>query len=159
PLRFAQQYIGGVLTGTARAEARLAIWEAASRARTPAGIQSADVKSILDVGCGTAPLMVAFAQQMKRDSAKIVGVDIAFRWLVAAKKRLAEAGFDLPLICACAEALPFPDHAFDRVASESVLENIADQRTMLLEVDRVLKPDGVLFVSTPNQYCPGPDPH
>ena len=55
--------------------------------------------------------------------------------------------------------MPFPDKTFDRVATESVLENASDQRVMLSEINRVMRSDGVLFVSTPNKYSPGPDPH
>ena len=159
PFRFAQQYIRGVLTGTARAEARLKVWEGALRTSVSGENTTGCFQRILDVGCGTAPLLVAFAQQMKPDSVKIAGVDIAFRWLVAAKKRVAEAGFDLPLICACAEALPFPDNTFDCVATESVLENASDRRAMVSEINRVMRSEGVLYVSTPNKYSPGPDPH
>jgi SAM-dependent methyltransferase len=138
-----------VLAGRARAEATLTGWEAAAGAGGP----SRD-GALLEVGCGTGALLVAAAGHF----AGLVGVDIAFRWLVVARKRLAEAGLDLPLICACAEALPFPDGAFDRVAADSVLEHVGDQRRVLAECYRVLRPGGLLCVSTPNRWSLGPDP-
>jgi ubiquinone/menaquinone biosynthesis C-methylase UbiE len=110
---------------------------------------------LLEVGCGTAPILVAAASSFK----KLVGVDIAFRWLVVAKKRLADVGLDIPLICACAEALPFPDGIFDRVVFDSVVEVVKDQRQTMSECHRVMRPAGYLYVTTPNRHSIGPDPH
>jgi SAM-dependent methyltransferase len=112
-------------------------------------------RSLLDLGCGTGPLLVAAASRYPR----LVGVDIAFRWLVIARHRLREAGVEAPLICACAEALPFRDAAFDRVAGESVLETVQDQPRTLAEAYRVLRPGGRLWLSVPNRFSLGPDPH
>jgi SAM-dependent methyltransferase len=110
---------------------------------------------LLEIGCGTAPLLVAAAKNVKN----MVGIDIAFRWLVVGKKRLAEAGLDIPLICACAEALPFPDQMFDRVIAESTIEHVKNQIQVVNESRRVLKPGGYFFLSTPNRFSVGPDPH
>ena len=117
-------------------------------------IGSPAAKNLLDVGCGTAPLLVAAASRVRT----IIGVDIAFRWLVIGKKRLAEAGLDIPLICACAEALPFHDDTFDRVIADSVIEHIQDSQSALKECNRVMAPGAYFFVSTPNRFSLGPDP-
>ena len=150
PPQHARQYKRGLMVGVARAETALASWESAvtGNGRVHAG-------SVLDLGCGTAPFLVATASRFE----KRVGVDIAFRWLVVAKKRLAEANLDLPLICACAEALPFPDGLFDRVVMDSVLEHFQDQPRALAECYRVMKQTGYLYVATPNRLSLGPDPH
>jgi SAM-dependent methyltransferase len=150
PPKDARQYKRGLMAGVARAEAALDSWEAVVGAdgRVPA-------VSLLDVGCGTAPLLVAATSRYQ----KLVGVDIAFRWLVVAKKRLAEAKLQIPLICACAEALPFPDGVFDRVVPDSVLEHLQDQRQGLAECHRALRSGGYLFTATPNKFSLGPDPH
>ncbi len=150
PPQHARLYTRGLMAGVARAEAALASWE-----RTVGTNGRPSAASLLEVGCGTAPLLVAAAPRYTR----MVGVDIAFRWLVVAKKRLAEAGLDIPLICACAEALPFPNGAFDRVVADSVIEHVQDQHTTLRECHRVMRPVGHLFLSTPNRYSLGPDPH
>jgi ubiquinone/menaquinone biosynthesis C-methylase UbiE/uncharacterized protein YbaR (Trm112 family) len=150
PPQHARQYKRGLMAGVARAKAALAAWESQSGAYhqiLPA--------SLLEIGCGTAPLLVAAAPRFTR----LVGVDIAFRWLVVGKKRLSEAGLDIPLICACAEALPFSDAVFDRVAGDSMIENVRDQTQTLKEAYRVLKPGGRLFLTTPNRFSLGPDPH
>ena len=110
---------------------------------------------LLDLGCGTAALIVAARESYRG----MVGVDIAFRWLVVARKRLDEAGLDAPLICACAEALPFPDHSFDCVAAESLLSHLKSQGDGVAEAHRVTVPGGSLLVATPNKLSLGPDPH
>lgn len=150
PPRHARQYRRGLMGAVARAEAALAAWEGCDGAGNCSGSGN-----LLDIGCGTAPLLVAAAPRFE----KLVGVDIAFRWLAVAKKRLAEAGLDLPLICACAEALPLPDSAFDRVVADSLIEHVRDQSRALAEAHRVLRPGGRIFLATPNRLSLGPDPH
>jgi SAM-dependent methyltransferase/uncharacterized protein YbaR (Trm112 family) len=150
PKKHAQQYARGLMGGAARAKAALDTWEKSASD----GQKLSATGSLLEIGCGTAPLLVAAAPRFNR----VVGVDIAFRWLVVAKKRLAEEGLDLPLICACAEALPFPDETFDRVVADSVLEHVSDQQLALAQCRQVMTPSAYLFVSTPNRYSLGPDP-
>jgi SAM-dependent methyltransferase/uncharacterized protein YbaR (Trm112 family) len=110
--------------------------------------------SLLEIGCGTGPLLVAAVPGY----AACVGVDVALRWLVVARKRLAEAGVDARFICACAEALPFRDGCFDRIVFESSLEHVRAQSDALGEANRVARPGARLIISTPNRYSLGPDP-
>jgi len=148
PPQHAEQYTRGLIAGTARAAGALAAWERDEAAAPSSG-------PLLDLGCGTAPLLVAAAGRFRAS----VGVDIALRWLVVAKKRLEEAGLDAPLVCACAEALPFRDATFDNLAGESVIECVRDQAETAAEMYRVLCDGGCLFLSAPNRYSLGPDPH
>jgi ubiquinone/menaquinone biosynthesis C-methylase UbiE/uncharacterized protein YbaR (Trm112 family) len=110
---------------------------------------------LLDVGCGTAPLLAGAASKYE----SVAGVDVAFRWLVLARKRLEEAGVEVPVVCACAEALPFPDAGFDRVVLDSTLEHLRDPTLGLAESHRVMRQDGCIFIATPNRFSLGPDPH
>lgn len=111
----------------------------------------------LDVGCGTGGLLVAAAERFDR----VVGVDIAFRWLVVARKRLIEAGRsdDVSLVCCCGEALPFPEQTFAVAVASQVLEHTATQEAFLREGLKALRPGGVFFLSTPNRLALGPEPH
>ncbi len=150
PAHHAEQYTRGLLGAVGRAKASLETWEHCI-AKANENLPS----SMLEIGCGTAPLLVAAVTRYQ----KVVGIDIAFRWLVMGKKRLTEVGLDLPLICACAEALPFPHQAFDRVIAESTIEMVNNQSQAVNESRRVLKSGGYFFLSTPNQFSLGPDPH
>ena len=53
------------------------------------------------------------------------------------------------LSSANALALPFADHTFDRVICSEVLEHIPDYRAALVEIERVLKPGGLLCATVP----------
>jgi SAM-dependent methyltransferase len=147
PPHHARLYKRSLLNGPARAAASLESWERAAGA-PPGG-------RLLEIGCGSGPLLLSAAKRGYR----VAGVDIAFRWLVVAKKRLSEAGLNVPLVCACAEALPFRADMFDRVAIDSAIEVVADQSRAMSEAHRVLAPEGSLFVATPNRFSLGPDPH
>jgi len=111
--------------------------------------------TLLEIGCGTAPLLQAAALQYRQ----VVGIDVAFRWLILARRRLADAGIHAPLLCACAEALPFPDAVFDRVVADSTIEHLRSPEEALRECARVLPAGGWLMGATPNRFSLGPDPH
>lgn len=110
---------------------------------------------ILEIGCGTGGLLVA-ARQAGRD---IVGVDIASRWLVIARRRLRELGFRAPLIAADAEALPWAEGSFDVVVADSLLEHIGYRSQTFAEIRRVLRPGGAFVAWSPNRLAVTPDPH
>jgi ubiquinone/menaquinone biosynthesis C-methylase UbiE/uncharacterized protein YbaR (Trm112 family) len=144
PAQHAKLYTRSLVAGEARSAAFLAeVDPVASHG-----------ESLLEVGCGTGPLLVAAGSRY----AASVGVDVALRWLVVARKRLAEAGVEAPVICACAEALPFRDERFDRIVFESSLEHMRVQRDALAEAHRVARPGARLLISTPNRHSLGPDP-
>jgi len=147
PPKHAQQYKRSLLAGVARAQGWLEQWEAMAGPAPEPG-------ALLEIGCGTGPLLVAAKQYPVR-----AGVDIAFRWLVVAKKRLQQEGLDLPLICACAEALPFAKAQFHRVVMDSTIEHVRDAAASLRHVHHALLPGGSLFLATPNRRSIGPDPH
>jgi SAM-dependent methyltransferase len=161
PPHHRRAYKRGLLAGVARTRAWLESWEAACAKDSAAppldregGTSPATGKRLLEIGCGAAGLLVAAEKYPLR-----AGVDIALRWLVVGKRQLADAGLDLPLVCACAEALPFREEQFDRVVSDSTLEMLTDQRRALEEARRVLVPGGRIFIATPNRFSLGPDPH
>ena len=143
----ARMFTAGVLAAGARARAILDAWH--KQAGAPAG------GSLLEIGCGTAPMLLAAREKYDR----LIGIDISFRWLTVGRKRMQEAGGELPIICGCAEALPFPSGSFDHVAMESTLEVTRDQVATLRECMRVLRPGGALLLTTQNRFSIGPDPH
>lgn len=116
--------------------------------------------ALLEVGCGTAALTQAALTQAA--SAKFdfaVGCDVAFRWLLVARKRLEEAGLPANLVCCCADYLPFAPLTFDAVGSVALLERLDDAKAAIGEFARVAKPDGQIFSWTANRFSLAPEPH
>jgi SAM-dependent methyltransferase len=111
---------------------------------------------LLDLGCGSG----SFLSAVGPSRADVVGVDIAMRWLIVARKRLDEEGLGhVPLVCGCSERLPFADRTFAGVVAGDVIEHVADQGATLQEGHRVLQPDGRLFLAAPNRFSLAPEPH
>ncbi len=90
---------------------------------------------------------------------KAIGIDIALRWLIIARKRLEEAGQSAQLVCGCAEFLPFRESSFHLVLAENVFEHTAQPQQCIKEAHRVLKRDGVFFTATWNRLALAPEPH
>jgi SAM-dependent methyltransferase len=109
----------------------------------------------LDVGCGTADMVLAGVRRGQR----MIGIDIAFRWLVVARRRLQRAGVSAPLVCCNAEHLPFSDASFSRVVSLGTLEHCLAADAAMSESARVLEPEGRLHVRTVNRFSLLPEPH
>ena len=145
--RQAESFTSGLIGAVPRAESALDQWEGATPSK-PAATR------LLEIGCGTAPLLIAASRRY----GELAGIDIALRWLMVGKKRLLEAGLAIPLVCACAEALPFAPESFDRVIADSVIENVSDQSLTMSEAYRVLRPGGRLYITTANRFSVGPDP-
>src|SRR5215813_4844849 len=112
-------------------------------------------RSVLEVGCGTGGFLIAAKKRFDR----VVGIDIAFRWLVTARKRLDEAGLEVPLVCCCAEYLPFKDSSFDLIVAEDALEHIQEQKAALSECHRVSVDRGMMFIAAINRFGLAPEPH
>jgi ubiquinone/menaquinone biosynthesis C-methylase UbiE len=117
--------------------------------------QIPDRGSILEIGCGSGGFITAAARLRRR----VAGVDVALRWLIAARRRLDDAQLDAPLVAAAGEALPWASSSFDAVVADSVLEHSANPTQLLRECWRVLKPGGLLLLWSPNRFSCLPDPH
>jgi SAM-dependent methyltransferase len=118
---------------------------------------SADTKGgpMLELGCRSGGMLAAAAET----GAEAVGIELAFRWLVIARKCLEEAGLQAQLCCCDAEHLPFREGSFDVVLAENVLEHTARQAPLLAETHRVLRVEGVARGVTWNRLAPAPEPH
>jgi len=72
----------------------------------------------------------------------------------AARQRAAEAKLDIRFETGSATDAPLADHSFDICLAPELLEHVADWRSCLSEFARILRPNGLLFVSTTNVLCP-----
>jgi SAM-dependent methyltransferase len=142
------RFTHGVVAAADRADATLATWGELGGTLPPAGL-------VLDLGAGTAPLGVAIA----RAGRPVLALDAGLRWLLLARKRAADQGIDLPVVCANAEQLPLRTGSVAAVVGESILENVSDAEATLSAVHRALSPGGLLALTMPNRHSLGPDPH
>ena len=147
PPSLVDRYILHIETGVTRARAILdaiAITDDAS---------SDDV--FLEIGCGSGAMLLAATERV----AHVFGIDIAPHWLLIARKRLEDAGRRVALACASATRLPLPNDSVRWIVAQDVLEHVADPRALLNEAFRVLTPGGTLWLSTPNRWTLGLEPH
>ena len=98
---------------------------------------------ILDIGCGTADLSIAFS-----GLGPVIGCDFCHPMLCLGNKKISgiHSVHPFDLIEADALMLPFPDKTFDMVVSAFVLRNLADINQGLREMRRVLRPGGFLGI-------------
>ncbi len=99
---------------------------------------------VLDVGCGTG----TFAVLVKRvnPAVEVVGLDPDPRALARARRKAARANVSVRFDQGSADALPYPDAAFDRVFSSMMFHHLGREQKepALREIRRVLKPGGRL---------------
>jgi len=104
---------------------------------------------VVDVGCG--PGHAAVAMQKRWPKAQVVALDLALPMLQQARRN---AGGWRPFarrldpICADARALPLRDNSVDVLFSNLCLQWVEDLPAVFAGFRRVLKPDGLLLLST-----------
>jgi ubiquinone/menaquinone biosynthesis C-methylase UbiE len=99
---------------------------------------------ILDVGCGTGILF----RQVADESNLIVGIDFSRITLLQAKERVRTNNvFNVEMIQADADNMPFNRDLFDRVFAITILQNTPNPGDTLAEIKRVSKKEA-LFVIT-----------
>ena len=101
-------------------------------------------KDVLDVGCGTG----YGADILANHARTVTGIDYHIPALKYSEKsysaeNTAYSGME-------AVSLAFKDDCFDIATSFQVIEHISDVHKFLKELKRVVKPGGLIFISTPN---------
>ncbi|MBB2167644.1 glycosyltransferase [Gluconacetobacter aggeris] len=107
-------------------------------------------KAVLDVASGEGYGSALLAQV----ASSVTGVEIDAASVIHATREYRHA--NLAYLQGDALALPLPDGSIDVAVSFETLEHLADQHRFLGELKRVLRPDGLLVISTPdrNVYSP-----
>jgi ubiquinone/menaquinone biosynthesis C-methylase UbiE len=96
---------------------------------------------VLEVGVGAGTDHLQWA----RAGAHCFGVDLTDIAIETTRERLALYGFTSQLQRVDAEQLPFEDNSFDVVYSWGVIHHAEHPNTMVNEIHRVLKPNGVFI--------------
>lgn len=111
--------------------------------------QIVDVSAARDiavVGCGPRPEMIAILTER---GYTVTGVEPIPLFVDAAEGFLRGKG---RVIIGCAERLPFEDASLDIVFFENVLEHVESPSQCMLEMYRVLRPGGLVLVTTTNRH-------
>lgn len=100
---------------------------------------------LLDVGTGTARLLIKIAAVAELKGLRLIGIDYFEDMIAAARAAIARNKLEeiIEVRQADAHDLPFADGYADYIISRSTIHHWADPPRALREVARVLKPGGV----------------
>ncbi|MCX7973942.1 MAG: methyltransferase domain-containing protein [Candidatus Aminicenantes bacterium] len=102
---------------------------------------------IMDLGTAEGKMLAYLKKAFP--SAFCLGVDSSFPLLLYGKKRSS----DLSFIWAEAENLKFiQDETFDVIIAAAIIEHLVSPSRMLREAYRLLKPKGIIILTTPNPF-------
>src|ERR1700674_3688155 len=113
--------------------------------------------TILDIGSGVGAFVIACHRRGLRAfgiEPDRIGQGGSITSIQIASRRIDHQVFAV----ATGEDLPFRDRSFDLVTMNQVMEHVADQKAVLREAARVLKPGGAIYIACPN-YLRFYEPH
>ena len=100
-------------------------------------------KAVLDFGCNNGYGTNILAAK----TADVIGIDVSQAAIDSATQQYVRSG--LRFMCVDGGTLPFSDGEFDVVTSFQVVEHLTDPDAYLKEIKRVLRPSGILLLTTP----------
>jgi ubiquinone/menaquinone biosynthesis C-methylase UbiE len=104
----------------------------------------AEGHSVLDIGTGTG-ILLPLLRKAIRIGGKLIAIDFSFKMLEMAKLR--QGHVENILINATVESLPFQSDLFDRIICFSAFPHFQNKVIALLEMVRVLKSGGLIFIA------------
>jgi ubiquinone/menaquinone biosynthesis C-methylase UbiE len=120
--------------------------EADHRTRYLACLEWCEGKRVLDAACGSGYGTALLAQKARQ----AVGTDVAPEAVAYAEGN--HSTVNSTFVVGSVTALPFSNGSFDAVVSFETLEHLDEdaQEQFIDEIRRVLSPNGVLYISTPD---------
>lgn len=103
-------------------------------------------KVVVDVACGEGYGSALLAQTARQ----VIGLDRSEDVIRHAHARYGERP-ELAFACASVTDMPLADASVDLIVTFETIEHIKEQEGAIRECRRVLRPDGVLVVSSPNR--------
>lgn len=105
--------------------------------------------TLLDCGCGPGTITVGLATAVA--PGRVVGIDLEESQIETAQQIARERGApNIEWKAASIYQLPFPDNSFDVVFSHALFEHLGEPEAALQEISRVLRPDGLVALSSPD---------
>lgn len=101
--------------------------------------------SILDIGCNQGYFERYYLIGKVK---KVRAIDIDPQAIEYAQTKDGKEYY----VCCNSASLPFPDREFDKVLCLDTIEHVDDEKKTISEIRRVLKPNGLLVISTPNDF-------
>jgi len=113
-----------------------------------------EASRVLEIGPGSGYFSLAIAREVPQGHLELV--DVQPEMLEKTKQRLRAFGIDNVGFTTqdASLSLPFPDRSFDAAVLVAVLGEVADPKTCLKELHRVLRATGIVAV---HEHIPDPD--
>ncbi|MBD2411623.1 methyltransferase domain-containing protein [Nostoc calcicola FACHB-3891] len=111
-------------------------------------------KSVLDIASGEGYGSALLA----RVAESVIGVDISSEAVEYSSQEYRTYD-NLKFMLGSCEAVPLPDNCVDVVTSFETIEHHDKHEEMMLEIKRVLKPEGILIISSPNRLTYSDEPN
>ena len=110
-------------------------------------------KVVLDIASGEG-----YGSALMADAAeRVIGVDISQATVEYASQRYYRQ--NLAFLVGSCDKIPLPDSSVEVVTSFETIEHHDKHQEMLQEIKRVLKPDGMLIISSPNRLTYSDEPN
>ena len=106
--------------------------------------------TVLDVGCGMGIQSILWAE----DGHHVVALDIDEDLLATGREMSTSRGLDIEWRQGSADKIPLPDQTIDVCLCVELLEHIPAWEETLDQIERVLRPGGLLLLTTTNVICP-----
>lgn len=97
---------------------------------------------ILDVGCGAGYMLSQLSKSAT--GGELHGIDLSKSMSERAQQLL---GNTAKIVHGDAEQMPYADAYFDRVIASSLFSHVLHPETVVLQLKRILKPDGLIVIS------------
>ena len=143
-------------------DARAERWDARAEANALAADRNAELDRIwdalrlsrdarvLDAGCGSGQLAIAFAER----GARVTGIDLSPEMIRRARNHARERGAEIEWRTGDVSQLADPLAVFDAINARVLFQFVPDVPATLRELRRVLRPGGRLLASVPGALSP-----
>ncbi len=105
-------------------------------------------EKLLDVGCGEG----YYTQSLANECGRAIGLDMSYSVLELLKGLKTFNPARVPIVNGDVETLALASESIDKAICSHVLEHVLDDRAVLNEIHRVLKPGGIAVLGVPLKY-------